>query len=157
VHEATHQLAYNSGLQTRCADNPNWVSEGIAIFFETPDLRSRRGWSGIGELHPLHLGQFQRSLDTRDDDPLLTLLTNDARFRDSRTAPQAYADAWALNYYLLRTPLRTRYIQYLQQLARQTPLVEVSEAQRVTQFREALGQDLAELSQQWQRYMQRVR
>ena len=30
IHEATHQLAYNSGMQRRYADNPMWVSEGLA-------------------------------------------------------------------------------------------------------------------------------
>ena len=29
IHEATHQLAFNSGLQTRFADNPLWLSEGL--------------------------------------------------------------------------------------------------------------------------------
>ena len=33
VHEATHQLAFNCGLQTRYADNPMWLSEGLAMFF----------------------------------------------------------------------------------------------------------------------------
>ena len=82
VHEATHQLAYNSGLQTRFAGNPTWVSEGIAVYFETPDLRSSRGWRNIGSVNRLHLQQFQRSLNNRPDDALLKLLTDDARFRD---------------------------------------------------------------------------
>ena len=38
VHEATHQISYNCGLQKRLADNPAWLSEGLAVFFETPDL-----------------------------------------------------------------------------------------------------------------------
>ena len=96
VHEATHQLAYNSGLQTRYAGNPFWVSEGIAAF-RTPGPAQSRGWRGIGEVHQLHLPQFKRSLLGRSDDPLMTLLTDDARFRNPRTSPQAYADAWAQN------------------------------------------------------------
>ncbi len=36
VHEATHQLAYNSGLQTRFADNPFWVSEGLRFILRRP-------------------------------------------------------------------------------------------------------------------------
>ena len=34
IHEATHQLAYNTGMQTRFSDNPMWVSEGLATCFE---------------------------------------------------------------------------------------------------------------------------
>ena len=59
VHEATHQLAYNTGLQTRYAGNPMWVSEGIAVYFETPDLDSARGWRYIGAINRLHLNHFR--------------------------------------------------------------------------------------------------
>ncbi len=156
VHEATHQLAYNSGLQTRYADIPAWVSEGIAVYFETPDLRSSKGWRGIGGLHSLHLNQFQRSSRIRTDDPLMTVLTDDARFRDPKTASQAYADAWALNYYLLRVR-KQDYVDYLQGLAGQKPLIEVTGPERVARFRRAFGDDLEELSSRWQRYMLRAR
>lgn len=156
VHEATHQLAYNSGLQTRYADCPLWVSEGLAIYFETPDLRSTRGWRGVGALHRLYARHFQRSLETRQDDPLMTVLADDARFRDPQTSTDAYADAWALSYYLLRAR-RQEYVSYLQSLAQLPPLSELSKEQRVERFREAFGHDLAELSEQWQRYMLRVR
>jgi hypothetical protein len=44
IHEATHQLAYNSGLQQRFADVPIWFSEGMAVYFETPDLTTVKGW-----------------------------------------------------------------------------------------------------------------
>jgi hypothetical protein len=36
-------------------------------------------------------------------------------------------------------------------------LSELSKEQRVERFRQAFGHDLAELSEQWQRYMLRVR
>ena len=55
VHEATHQIAFNCGLHTRLSDCPRWFSEGIAMYFETPDLgnaerlaRRRRGQSHRG-------------------------------------------------------------------------------------------------------------
>ncbi|HAC89334.1 MAG TPA: hypothetical protein DCF63_01700, partial [Planctomycetaceae bacterium] len=50
VHEAVHQLAFNSGLQVRLADNPLWLSEGLAMFFEAPDLQSPQGWK-IGNVN----------------------------------------------------------------------------------------------------------
>lgn len=156
VHEATHQLAYNSGLQARYADNPTWISEGIAVYFETPDVGSSRGWRSIGKIHPVHLKTFQRSLRTRDDDPLITLLTDDARFRDPKTSGRAYADAWALNYYLLRVRCED-YVRYLEALGDQQPLVELTMPQRVAQFRQFFGDDLEQLSRDWQRYMSEVR
>src|SRR6185436_3178370 len=44
VHEATHQIAFNCGLQQRYADIPLWLCEGMAVYFEAPDLASTRGW-----------------------------------------------------------------------------------------------------------------
>ncbi|MFM7136783.1 MAG: DUF1570 domain-containing protein, partial [Planctomycetota bacterium] len=58
VHEATHQLAFNSGLHQRLAPVPLWVSEGIATAFETPDLNHTRGWKGVGEVNGPRLEQF---------------------------------------------------------------------------------------------------
>ena len=47
VHEATHQLAYNCGVQQRFADNPVWVSEGMAMYFESPNFHAASGLSLI--------------------------------------------------------------------------------------------------------------
>ena len=48
VNSGLFPVLDNTGLQTRYADNPFWVSEGLAVFFETPDLRSKNGWNAIG-------------------------------------------------------------------------------------------------------------
>jgi hypothetical protein len=37
VHEACHQLAFNTGIQKRGVDYPLWLSEGLACAFETPE------------------------------------------------------------------------------------------------------------------------
>lgn len=156
VHEATHQLAYNSGLQTRLADNPFWVSEGIAVYFETPDLKSSRGWRNIGSVNRVNLFQFRKSLRTRPADSLVTLLSDDSRFRDAKLAPTAYAEAWALNYFLIRTQ-RKQYAEYLQRLAQLKPLAEVNPEERVARFKQFFGEDLQELEAEFLRYMRRVR
>ena len=46
VHEATHQIAFNSGLHQRLSDCPKWFSEGIAMYCETPDLGHGQGLGG---------------------------------------------------------------------------------------------------------------
>src|SRR5262249_24044876 len=97
VHEATHQLAFNSGLQVRYADVPFWVSEGIAIYFETPNLESTKGWRNIGGVNHVNLDNFHQYAARRPPGSLEQLLSEDKRFRDSATAADAYAEAWALN------------------------------------------------------------
>ena len=156
VHEATHQLSYNSGLQTRYADNPFWVSEGLAVYFETPDLNSSRGWRGIGGVNRFNLFQFRRRLKDRPQDSLTTLIRTDKRFRDTELGPAAYAEAWALNYYLLRTRPK-QYTGYLKMLAEQPPLGEAEADRRLDDFRRYFGEDLEKFDRDFLRYMRRVR
>jgi hypothetical protein len=156
IHEATHQLAFNCGLQTRYADIPLWVSEGIAIYFETPDLRSRRGWRTIGGVNRIRFSDFARYAPRRPRDSLTTLLADDERFRRTELAPNAYAEAWALNYFLIRRH-KDAYIQYLKKLSKKPPLLYDEPQERIDEFREAFGMDLMELDQQFMRYMRSVR
>lgn len=154
VHEATHQLAFNSGLQVRFADVPFWVSEGIAIYFETPDLESSKGWKGIGGVNRVNLINFRKAQRTRTAS-LESLLSDDKRFRDPKTAPDAYAEAWALNYFLLRTR-EDAFVKYLQQFAEQTPLVISTPEERIKTFQQFFGDDLRTLEADFLKYMRGV-
>ena len=156
IHEATHQLAFNCGIQQRYSDIPLWVSEGIAVYFETPDLSSTRGWRAIGTVHNLRLQQFRKYLPSRPADSLRTLLANDHRFREGRTATDAYAEAWALNYYLLRKHPK-EYARYLKNLSAKKPLVYDEPEERLQDFRQAFGMSLDELDADFLRYMDRIR
>jgi hypothetical protein len=144
VHEATHQIAFNCGLQTRYADIPLWVSEGIAVYFETPDLTSNKGWRGIGNVNALRLAQFRQYLGSRPADSIATLVADDKRFRDIKQATAAYAEAWALNYYLLKARSK-QYVAYLQRLAAKPPLVWDGPEKRLQEFQEVFG-DLEQLN-----------
>ena len=155
VHEATHQLAFNSGLQVRFADIPFWVSEGIAIYFESPDLGSKQGWRKIGAINTVNLINFRQSLRTRQPGAFQTLLSEDKQFRDPATAAAAYAEAWALNYFLLQTRYEP-YVKYLQALAAQTPLVSVEPVERIKLFQTHFGDDLTTLEAEFLRYMRGV-
>ena len=155
VHEATHQLAFNSGLQVRYADIPFWVSEGIAIYFESPDLTSSKGWRTIGGINRVNLANFRKFVRSRPADALETLLADDKRFRDADTAADAYAEAWALTYFLLQTR-KEEYVKYMQAMAEQTPLVEFTPAERIAEFKKHFGEDLAALDADFVRYMRGI-
>ena len=73
VHEATHQIAFNCGLQTRLSDIPLWQCEGMAVYFEAPDLTSSRGWRGIGRVNYPRLETFRRNLPNWRRDSLVSL------------------------------------------------------------------------------------
>ncbi len=42
VHEAVHQLAFNTGVHERLAENPLWLVEGFATMFEQPAVYDSR-------------------------------------------------------------------------------------------------------------------
>jgi hypothetical protein len=156
IHEATHQLAFNSGMQQRLADIPLWLSEGMAVYFETPDLKNSRGWTKVGAVNQQRLVTFRRYLQQRPADSLATLISSDDRFRDTKTAPVAYAEAWAFNYYLIRNH-KQAYAQYLKLLADKGPLLSDGPEERLKQFTAIFGDDLERLDAAFVKYMLKVR
>ena len=156
VHEATHQIAFNCGLHARYSDCPMWFSEGIALYFETPDLGSSKGWRTVGAVNQPRLSQFRQYLNGRPDDALATLVRDDERFRDTKKSPDAYAEAWALTYFLVRKRSE-QYVAYLKMLSEKTPLLYDDQEARLKQFRRVFG-DLRALDAEFLRYMlERVR
>jgi len=155
VHEASHQLANNSGVTCRWTDTPQWVSEGLAMFFETPDLRSSRGWSTVGALNYERLQRFRAYLPQRPSDSLATLIRDNSRFQNLSTAMDAYAEAWALTYFLLQQNGQA-FITYLARLREKSPLVYDSPEERVEDFSQAFG-DLRQVESEFLRYILRLR
>ncbi len=97
IHEAVHQLAFNTGIQRRDVQYPFWFSEGLATCFETThpgapfgpmhDNRQRRFHLKRaftrGQLYPLQ--QFLRLASPPDGD---------------HPRKVAYAQAWGMFRYL---------------------------------------------------------
>lgn len=155
VHEATHQLAYNVGLQERYADNPLWLSEGLAVYFETPDLRSSKGWRGIGKVNWHRLTRFRDYLARRPPESLAALLTEDDRFRKSANAAlDAYAEAWALCYFLIKRK-QDKFVAYVAELSQQPRLKSVTTEERLAVFQKHFG-DLNQLDTEFVTYLARV-
>jgi len=156
IHEATHQLSYNSGLQTRLAPHPLWFSEGLAVFFEPPHLKTQAGYQPIGAVSPLHLSTYRGASRVRKVMKLEELVSHDRTFRNSATIRLAYAQSWALTYFLIRTR-RGEFLTYLQtQGAKQSLSADTPEL-RLRDFEEAFGGTMRELQREFQRYMQRVK
>lgn len=155
VHEATHQIAFNCGLQQRFADIPLWQCEGMAVYFEAPDLASTRGWRGIGRVNYPRLETFRKNLPNWQAGALQTLLRDSRRLRDPKTAVDAYADAWALNYYLIKYQPKA-YAEYLKALAAKRPLVDDTPESRLAEFQAHFG-DLGKVEQEFLKQMSRVK
>ncbi len=157
IHEATHQIAFNCGLHTRLADNPLWLTEGMAMYFEIPDLRSRVGWRTVGKPNDSRLRLFRQSLASRrKPDSLITLISSDDRFRNGETIGDAYAESWALSYFLMKTK-RKAYTDYLSAVAAKPRLSWDQPDDRLREFQATFGEDLNQLDRDFVRYMNRLR
>ena len=155
VHEATHQIAFNCGMQKRYADNPVWIAEGLAMFCETPDLFSNRSWSGIGKVN---YDRWDLYRDNANDDkilPLESLIVDDSRFRNSRTAVNAYAEAWAWTYFLA-TWHTDELVAYLKDIADKPLLTPQDKKGRLADFAKHFGSDFAKLEDEFYRRMSRI-
>jgi hypothetical protein len=128
-------MAFNCGMHRRLAPVPLWVSEGIATYFETPDLKNTRGWRGIGMVNRPRLERF---LQVHRPGDLEAIVSSDEPFRRAEGAIDAYAAAWVLVRHLLETR-RADFIAYLRVLAAKRPLVEDAPRQRLAEFEAAFG------------------
>lgn len=156
IHEATHQLMFNRGIQTRFAESPLWMNEGLAMFFEAPDLSSKRGWQKPGLIFDQRLIRFRKFMSVRPNNSLETLIRDDERLRDAETVVDAYAEAWAFNHFLLNRRSK-QYVAYLQHMSEKKPLIEDSPETRLAEFRRFMGEDLASLDEDFLEYILKLR
>lgn len=155
VHEATHQISYNSGLQKRLADNPAWLSEGLAVFFETPDLKSNRSWTGIGKVNYSRWDRFRQNANNGKAGDLRSLIANDERISTSRTAVDAYAEAWAWTYFLIKWHPE-KYVAYLKTISEKPQLAVDKPQTRLADFQKHFGDDYEALRDDFVRRMSRI-
>ena len=154
VHEAVHQLAFNSGLQTRYADTPAWVSEGLAVYFERASGTGQTLWIRPGGVSRIHLRGFRAAAASgRLAVPLADLFSSDSAFGANPAA--AYAESWAVVYFLARRD-RAALNRLLKSLPG-TPMDKVTPQQRLKLIREATGRSAEDLEKDVVRYMKTVR
>jgi hypothetical protein len=116
VHEAVHQLSYNTGLLDRKADVPVAVSEGLATYGELW-TREPRSSQRIGQRNGYRLNVLLDPNSGVDWLPAERLLADDSLFEDARAEQVAYAEAWLLVYDLMQTASGAKKLRaYLQAL-----------------------------------------
>lgn len=164
IHEGTHQLMFNTGLQTRLADTPYWLNEGIAMFFETPDLKKKQGWYGPGKVNYERLGGILRYARDRPENSLETLLAKDKRLQTGGLeSANAYAESWAMIHFLInRKPEKfTEYLKHLSEKERDVvvdPNRITNRAQiRIGDFKKFFGEDLATLDAEFLEYIKTLK
>ena len=114
VHEATHQLTFNTGLLDRMADVPLAVSEGLATYAE---VRRPTGSTKLGQFNQARLGGLAEALRAGQEwIPLDRLLADDSAFGpdvEPEVNDLAYAQAWLLIYVLMQPADPSSFRSYL--------------------------------------------
>ncbi|MBR0191926.1 MAG: DUF1570 domain-containing protein [Thermoguttaceae bacterium] len=155
IHEATHQLVHNRGLAVRFGDVPLWYNEGIALYFESPNLRNEKGWSGIGRPNPFWLPYFKEYLQRRPEGQLRLLLTDDQLFQTNNTVHDAYAEASTLTWFLIKTRPK-QFVEYCRKMGEKKVLIWDSAEERIAEFEEVFG-PVEKLEKEFVRYAKRVK
>lgn len=156
IHEATHQVAFNTGLHTRIGENPKWVVEGLATVFESPGIRNPGGSTTaktrINRERFVWFGNFSSS--RRKPHSLEDFLASDDLFKSDTL--DAYSQAWALSFFLIETRPRP-YAEYLRTMAARDPLLPYSSAERVADFKKTVSKELPLLEAEFLRFIAGIR
>lgn len=152
IHEAAHQSAFNTGLHNRFAPPPLWIVEGLGTMFEASGVNdARRHPHQADRINPARLAALRRRLATgRPADTLAALVSSDRLFQTNPDA--AYAEAWALTFYLVETNPRG-YARLLSRTAELPPLESYSSQQRLRDFAEIFGTDFTMLDARLLRFI----
>ena len=126
------------------------------MFFETPDRRNPRAWRAVGSVNQVNLRRWMQYFPRRPNDSLVTLLADDMRYRNPSEATAAYAEGWALTYFLIKTK-RKEYVKYLRLLSEGKYLAEKTKRQRIDDFEECFEMTVEQTNRAFLSYMRRLR
>jgi hypothetical protein len=156
IHEATHQTAFNVGIHQRFTAAPRWVVEGLATMFEARGVWDAHADQTQGDrINRMRLTDFHSYVATRrKPGALAQLLTTDTIFRTDVTA--AYAEAWALSFYLCETDPRL-YGAFLEKTATRPALSDYPAAERMADFQSIYGKEMKMFETKFLRYMAEVK
>jgi hypothetical protein len=156
IHEATHQTAFNTGIHSRYCLPPKWLAEGLAMLFEAPGVYDSRAYTRPSDrVNRDRLKAFRQGVAPRHRPQLLQEIVASDKYFDSN-AGAAYAEAWALSFFLVETQPR-KYVEYLRRTAARTPFQEYSPAERTADFKAIFGADWRMLEARFLRFMEGVR
>ena len=154
-HEATHQLAGNSGIMPRNKVALRWAHEGLATYFETS---SDALWGGIGAVNESRLKSYYRVLsDPRRSD--IGLLVCDGLFdlaRNQQEEADVYGQAWGLTHFLMERRFDDLMDYYRKISAIESSNQNITRGDLVKLFSESFG-DLKLLQSQWQAHMRELK
>ncbi len=154
-HEATHQMAGNTGLFPRDVVVPSWVHEGLATYFETPDDAA---WSGIGAVNSDRL-ELYRILERDRVHSNIDFIVGDQIFDTAASIEgtlHGYGQAWALTHFLMERHFK-EFITFYRRLGEMPPDVLINPQVLNELFSEVFGTNRNGLDGEWRAYMRSLK
>lgn len=154
-HEATHQLAGNTGLMPADVPIPLWAAEGLATYFESP---KQAAWSGIGAVNSERLGWYRElapitkisNIDFIASDQIFT------RSANNFTTLHAYGQSWALTHFLMEKHF-DKLVAYYRALGELPKGKRASSADLQKVFDKVFAEEKEGLDGQWRSYMRSLK
>jgi hypothetical protein len=148
LHEAAHQLAFNTGVQKRTVTYPFWFAEGLATSFEAATVDA--AW-GPGSDNPRRQAAAHWALRHDRLMPLRRFVTlGQLQTEDRRERTLRYAQAWSLFRFLFQERLE-QLRAYAQAMNARSP-GRLSEHEHAERFMAAFG-DPAVLEAAYRRHL----
>jgi hypothetical protein len=151
THEATHQMAGNTGLLPRHVRIPTWVHEGLATYFESPQ---EAVWAGVGAVNESRLRRY-RSLEKDREHSNIEFITGDQIFSYAATLGatlHGYGQSWALTHFLMDRHFQ-ELMTYYRRLGEMPPDIVFSPALLNKLFDEVFTGNRKALDSEWRSYM----
>jgi hypothetical protein len=153
IHEATHQTAFNTGVHNRLTTQPKWACEGLATMFEARGVWNSSQYRTLADrLNRYRLERFRDYAKTRRKPGTLELMIGSDRLF-AADADGAYAEAWAMTFYLAEREPR-KYTAMLTKLAALPPMDPYATQYRLRDFKAVFGENLPLLEAQMLRFIE---
>jgi hypothetical protein len=152
IHEATHQIAFNTGIHSRFSPMPRWFTEGLATMFEAPGVHSSVTHPNLQQRFNKKWLSYIRSKARPGESTgvLAELISSDELFRSN--PEKAYGYAWALTFYLAETQPE-KYAQYVRRVSHRTHFRDYSSQARIEDFARIFGHDFTDLEARVTRFL----
>lgn len=152
IHEATHQIAFNTGIHSRFSPMPRWFTEGLATMFEAPGVHSSVTHPNLQDRFNKKWLSYIRSQSRpgQSTGVLAELIGSDELFRAN--PEKAYGYSWALTFYLAETQPE-KYARYVRRVSQRTHFRDYSSQMRIEDFITIFGSELTDLESRMSRFL----
>ena len=155
VHEAIHQVAFNTGVHNRLCAVPRWTSEGFAMLFESAGFRADDPKAPVAKrVNKRRLVTLRKMFQSGlAKGKLESMIRNDQLF--VKQPELAYSLAWGLSFYLAETE-KSKYLKFVIQDGNQKEFANYSPDERVTLFAKTFKTDFDTLEKKLKEFVMKL-